>query len=151
MLDTQARLAAVEDIRRLKARRLRALDAKDWQEYAALHVSDHVSDSYGGAVMRGNSENVAHLAALLAGVTTIHQVGAHEITIASEAEASGIWAMEDRLFWTQRGEAHFLHGWGHYHERYRFEAGNWRFAYRRLERVRVETSSGADLALKDSD
>lgn len=149
MIGSVERLLAVEDIRLLKARRLRALDAKDWEAYAALHAEDHVSDSYGGKVMRGNAENVRHLSALMQGVTTIHQVQSHEIVLMNADEASGIWAMEDRLFWNQKGVPHILHGWGHYHERYRREDGVWRFCYRRLDRARVEVSPGADLALRD--
>ena len=148
-MDPLAHLLAIEEIRRLKARRLRALDAKDWETYASLHAEDHVSDSYGGNVMRGNAANVRHLAALLGGVATIHQVHAHEIVLTGTDTASGIWAMEDRLFWTQQGAPHSLHGWGHYHERYRYEREGWRFCYRRLDRVRVELSPGADLARRD--
>lgn len=148
-MDRLDRLSAIEEIRLLKARRLRALDAKDWEAYAALHTEDHVSDSYGGALMRGNDANVRHLSALLDGIVTIHQVYSHEIAFERENEASGIWAMEDRLFWTQDNEAHWLHGWGHYYERYRQDRGVWRFCYRRLERLRVDISPGGDPRQRD--
>ena len=53
--------------------------------------------------------------------------------------ATGIWAMEDRLWWSVDGRERRLHGWGHYHERYRKVDGQWLIAYRRLERIRVDT------------
>lgn len=143
------RLLATEAIRQLKAQRIRAIDAKDWSTYAALHADDHVSDSYGGEVMRGNAANVRHLSALLEGVTTIHQVHSYEISFTGDNDASGIWAMEDRLYWTQGGKPHWIHGWGHYHERYRCERGVWRFCYRRLDRQRVEMSDGGNLQERD--
>lgn len=148
-VNTLNRLLAIEEIRQIKARRIRAIDAKDWAAYAALHVDDHISDSYGGSVMRGNEANVSHLSALLAGVFTIHQVHSYEIAFDGDNDASGIWAMEDRLFWTQGGAPHWLHGWGHYHERYRHQQGVWRFSYRRLDRQRVELSPGADMTQRD--
>lgn len=148
-MDQLDRLCAIEEIRLLKARRLRALDAKDWDTYASLHTDDHVSDSYGGNVMRGNAENVRHLSALLDGIDTIHQVHSHEIVFDGASAASGIWSMEDRLFWTQNGETHWIHGWGHYHERYRRDQGVWRFCYRRLDRLRILTSPGGDPRLRN--
>ena len=43
--------------------------------------------------------------------------------------------MFDRL----RADGFELDGWGHYHERYRRVDGQWLIAYRRLERIRVDT------------
>jgi hypothetical protein len=58
--------------------------------------------------------------------------------------------MEDRLWWLQEtdsGQQEFnLHGFGHYHERYRKENGVWKFCYRRLDRTKVIMSPGADMA-----
>jgi hypothetical protein len=58
--------------------------------------------------------------------------------------ATGMWAMEDNLFWSRNGEKQRLHGFGFYHETYRNDAdGKWRFRYRKLERTYAETSPGA--------
>lgn len=38
------RLVALEDIRALKARRDRAIDAKDWETFEATHWPEHISD-----------------------------------------------------------------------------------------------------------
>jgi hypothetical protein len=58
--------------------------------------------------------------------------------------ATGVWMMEDNLFWRRGGEPQWLRGYGFYHERYvRGGDGEWRFSARRLERTHAQTSSGA--------
>lgn len=52
--------------------------------------------------------------------------------------------MEDSLYWKEDGIAHWMHGFGHYHEQYVKRAGKWLFQSRRLERLHVETSSPAN-------
>ena len=143
------KLLNIEAIRQLKARRLRAIDAKEWDVYTALHCADHVSDTYGGAVMASAVENTAKLADFVAGMTTVHHVHSYEIEFQSDTEATGIWCMEDRLWWQQEGKEQNLHGFGYYHERYRKEGGVWKFCYRRLDRTKVILSAGADMAKRD--
>ena len=145
------KLLNIEAIRQLKARRLRAIDAKEWDVYTALHCVDHVSDTYGGAVMASAAENTAKLADFVAGMTTVHHVHSYEIDLQSDTEATGIWCMEDRLWWLQAEsdgsqKEYGLHGFGSYHERYRKEGGVWTFCYRRLDRTKVILSPGADMA-----
>ena len=144
------KLLNIEAIRQLKARRLRAIDAKEWDVYTRLHCEDHVSDTYGGAVMASAVENTAKLADFVAGMITVHHVHSYEIEFQSDTEATGIWCMEDRLWWqqeTESGPQEFnLHGFGYYHERYRFDDGVWKFCYRRLDRTKVILSPGADMA-----
>ena len=144
------RLLALDAIRQLKARRLRAMDAKEWDLYTQLHCADHVSDTYGGEVMPSAAQNTARLREFLDGVTSVHHVFSHELELQSDTDASGIWCMEDRLWWqqeTESGPQEFnLHGFGYYHERYRFDDGVWKFCYRRLDRTKVILSPGADMA-----
>lgn len=137
------RLLAIEEIKGLTARRLRAMDEKRWDDYEALHAPDHVSDSYGNAPAVGAKANADKLAQVLNGITSVHHAHAPEIDFTSDTDATGVWPMEDMLFWTQGEDAHWLHGYGHYHERYRKDADGWRFVYRRLTRLRVDTSEGA--------
>src|SRR5580658_857851 len=40
-------LKAIEDIKKLKARRDRSVDLKDWETYTACHAPDHLSDNDG--------------------------------------------------------------------------------------------------------
>ena len=142
------KLLNIEAIRQLKARRLRAIDAKEWDVYTSLHCEDHVSDTYGGAVMASAAENTKKLADFVTGMVTVHHVHSYEIEFQSDTEATGIWCMEDRLWWLQAEQPHWLHGFGYYHERYRFEDGLWKFCYRRLERTKVILSNGGDMQLR---
>ena len=144
--------ADLEAIRAVFARRLYVMDTKRWREYGACHTEDVVSESWaaggGAAEVRGREALTAAIRATLDGprpVTSVHHghtpllesTGPHSET--GEPTASGIWAMEDRLWWTGAdGRERRLHGWGHYVERYRKVGGEWLISYRRLERLRVE-------------
>lgn len=137
------RLLAVEDIKMLMGRRCRALDAKDWETYAACHSPDHVSvDTIQRGEQRG-AELIENLKRYLDGITSIHHAHAPEIHLISEASARGIWSLEDWLFWKEDGKREWFHGWANYHDTYAKLGGRWVFTSRRLERLRVEYSAGA--------
>ncbi|WP_375396606.1 nuclear transport factor 2 family protein [uncultured Sphingomonas sp.] len=138
------RLLAIEEIKRLVARRVRALDARDWETYQACHAPEHVSDFFKDAGDR--DAMMAALRAETAGVTSIHHVYSPDIAIRSDEIASGSWTMEDRRYWLQDGDEHWLHGWGFYHETYACRDGAWLITSRRLERTRVEHSPGSKRA-----
>ena len=119
--------------------------------HAALHTDDHIADLVGGKPTIGGRATAAALSVMLAVVTTIHQSHIrHRIECGPR---DGLWAMEDSLFWSRNGEKQWMRGFGFYHERYaRQDDGEWRFTYRRLERLHVETSPGAArLAVDRSD
>jgi len=141
------RLVALEDIRALKARCMRAIDAKDWATYESLHAPDHVSDIEGQQPIRGAAENTRLIRenAERLGLTAIHHVYEPEITFESPVRANGIWPMEDLLYWKQGKEDHWLRGWGHYYETYEKRDGKWLFTSRRLKRSKVEMSPGATI------
>lgn len=145
------RLIAIEEIKRLKARRIRAMDEKRWADYEALHAPDHVSDTYADAPTVGAKATTDKLAEVLDGITSVHHAHTPEIEIISPTTASAVWAMEDMLFWKQGDEDHWLHGYGHYHERYRKDPEGWRFVYRKLTRLRVDLSPGAQSGFLNTD
>ncbi|WP_255583494.1 nuclear transport factor 2 family protein [Dietzia sp. ANT_WB102] len=157
-------LLAVEEIKKVFAGRLRCMDTKDWERYASFHTDDVVSDSWnspgaarpaedsesavstarGGPVV-GGAALTAAIRATLDGdvpVTSVHHGHTPEITLTSETTAVGVWAMEDRLWFTRGSETEWLHGYGFYHEEYRKVAGRWLISYRRLERLSVDATPG---------
>ena len=142
------RLIALEEIRTLKARRVFALDTKDWDTFASLHADDHVSASLKSGVTTSGRALANAVSTLLDGMTTCHHVHSPIITFEGTELASGIWAMEDALSWEEDGESHWLRGYGHYHERYAKRNGVWLFIYRRLERLRVDVSPGSRRAVQ---
>lgn len=150
---------AFEEIKRVFAARLRALDEKRWDIYPTLHTDDVVSETWGflpedkQPKTSGTSNRVVGPEALTAAicgmlgadtqVTTVHHGHAPEITLTSDTTATGIWPMEDRLQWTRDdGTEEFLHGFGHYHEEYRCVEGRWLISYRKLTRLREDRSPG---------
>ena len=145
------RLVALQAIRDLKGRRDHAVDRKDWDTYAELHSDDYIAISIGDKPIVGGRSAADALAALLANVTTVHHCHTPVIEFQDRNNASGVWAMEDNLFWYRGGERQWLRGFGFYHERYvRSSDGEWRFSYRRLERTHAETSPGASVLAFDT-
>lgn len=137
------KLVAIAEIRRLKARRVRSMDTKDWAGYAACHTSDAVTTTFQSEVgdadpVVGGEAIAARLARQLEGRTTAHQIHEPEIEITSQTTATGIWPMEDMLWWSEGGSGHWIHGYGHYHETYERIDGEWLIKSRSLSRIRVD-------------
>jgi ketosteroid isomerase-like protein len=138
------RLIELQAIYDLKGRRDHAVDQKDWDTYAALHTDDYVAMSIGVEPIIGGRAAADALAAHMANLTTVHHCHTPVIEFQDLNNATGVWAMEDNLFWHRGGEKQWLRGYGFYHETYvRGADGKWRFSYRKLERTHAETSPGA--------
>lgn len=144
------RLVELEAIYRLKARRDHAVDQKDWATYAELHSHDYVAMSIRETAIIGGKAAAEALAVQLAHVTTVHHSHTPVIEFQDRNHATGVWAMEDNLFWKRNGDKQWLRGFGFYYETYVREAdGQWRFTYRRLERTHAETSPGSSVLAAD--
>lgn len=152
------KLQAIEEIKRTFAARLRCMDNKQWEIYPTLHTDDVVSETWGGLPddkqpqtdgtsnrIVGKENLTRAISTFLDGevhVTTVHHGHMAEIEFTSDTTASGIWAMEDKLWWTNGDHEEHLHGYGHYHEEYRKENGRWLISYRKLTRLREDVSPG---------
>jgi SnoaL-like domain len=128
----------VELIKQLKARYFRMMDTKDWDGVAAVFADDVQIDMRGEGATEVQSlgEFVPYLIASVGAVTTVHHGHMPEIEITSPTTASGVWAMEDMLWWPDGSRIRHLHGYGHYHETYRKVGDEWRIASMRLTRLR---------------
>ena len=91
------RMVALEEICRLKARRDRALDTKDWDTYLALHVPEHVSENEGEEPRHGAKANVDGVARILEGIVTVHHGHTPDITFESPTTARGTRTPCERL------------------------------------------------------
>jgi hypothetical protein len=159
-MDATERLTAIEEIKRLKAAYFRAMDMKDWNMFRDLFVEDCVIDTSEAFTPRDaagqpietalpvippNPDLIIHgIDAFMAaqhhhldGVSTVHHGHMPEIDLLSENEATGIWAMEDKLRWPA-GPMREMHGYGHYTERYVRVNGRWRIASLKLTRIRID-------------
>jgi len=136
-----ARLEAIEEIRRLKARYFRCVDTKAWAEFADLFTEDVViefAESTSGA--RTKAEFIAAAEKHFVGGISVHHGHEPEIRILDSDHATGIWPMYD-LVEVPASSPYVSHtGWGHYTESYRREPdGRWRISASRLTRLkRVE-------------
>jgi hypothetical protein len=159
MLSLPEELKIKDEVRQLKARYFRTLDTKDWEGFAGVFCRDAVADYRTGSTVDPDdgSEDAARSAdfvtrggrAIMAQVrdavglsTTVHHGHCHEVWVDSAEEARGIIAMVDLITNARTGEL-ILEGYGHYHETYRIEDGEWRIATLRLSRLRVTANLAA--------
>lgn len=164
-MDKIERLIAEAEIKDLMYKRIRYLDTKQWHLYGSVHTEDHVSTTFDGdssdkeaptdgsdlpptaagrKVVPGRDAVVETIRKLMdepVPLTTCHHVHSPEITFKSEITAESVWAMEDELWWENGEVTEAMHGWGHYHEKYRKEQGKWLICARGLTRLRVVTSA----------
>lgn len=127
----------IEAIKQLKARYFRLMDTKDWEGLAAVFTDDVLVDmtGEGGVVTQGAHEFVRVPREHIEEVTTVHHGHTPEVEITSATTANGVWAMEDRLWWSPGGPFRHLHGFGHYHETYEKTADGWRIKAMTLTRL----------------
>lgn len=142
-----AKLLAIEEIKKLKARYFYYLDHKDWVRWkseiwaadSSLEVPEILTEP-----VRGADNIVAFTVSRFETVSATHHGHMPIIEVLSMDSATGIWAMEDILRWPvgSPGPAGYtlIHGYGHYHETYAREAAGWRIKSSRLTRLHVERS-----------
>jgi hypothetical protein len=133
----------IEAIKQLKARYFRMMDAKDWDGLAAVFADDVEIDmtGEGGGITRSVAEYMPFLRENIETVTTVHHGHMPEIELTSPATATGIWAMEDELWWPEGGPLTHLHGYGHYHETYVKTPAGWRIKTMKLTRLRRDVDT----------
>jgi len=130
----------IEAIKQLKGRYCRAIDTKDWDGMRRVFSDDVEMDtsSSGGGLVTGADEFMAVLQEMLDQVVTVHHAHTPEIDLTSPTTATGVWAMEDMLWWPDGSE---LHGYGHYHETYEKVDGQWQIKRCVLTRLRTDISA----------
>jgi SnoaL-like domain len=145
MNDTE-RLLAIHDISHLKARYFRCMDTKDWAGFEAVFAADAVADytPTGGNQSEWMATGAANIVGLVkravAPAITVHHGHMPEIEVSSPTTATGIWAMEDSIWWTAGSRRQTLHGLGHYHETYEKIGDRWLIKTLKLTRLRVVES-----------
>jgi hypothetical protein len=138
---TLQHLRDVEAIKQLKARYFRLLDAKRWEEWALVFTKGAVMEvPEANMVNNGRDEIVQRVSSALQHARTVHHGHMPEIELTGPDTARGTWAMSDFVEWprSESGARVGLRGYGHYHEEYVREAGEWRIARMRLVRLRVD-------------
>ncbi len=152
-IDGVARLLAIDEIKRLKARFFLAVDDKDWAAYASLFTDDayfDVADAFADAADDALATGLGHAASviggkamatlvsgLLKGTETLHIGYMPVIDLVSADEARAVWPVEDWLWFAPGTVPASLHGFGRYHERYARTDDGWRIASLRYVRGRI--------------
>lgn len=134
--DTQAAMAEIDDIVRLKHAYFRLLDTKHFDELGALLTEDASSAFASGELSHNGREAiVGFLTEALGdpGIVTMHNGHHPEITLTSPSTATGRWYLEDRVIVPARDFE--LHGTALYSDEYRKEAGRWRISHTGYDRI----------------
>ena len=154
-MDTAERLAAIEEIKQIKAKYFRGVDTADGDLVRGILAEDCVLDYMGcctdprtgvdylpamNVVMRGRSSWTDEgLSAL--GIVSVHQGHNCEISLTSDTTASAIWSMTDRLFMPSGAQPYsVMIGYGYYHETYEKIGGTWQVKTIRIQRIRVHSA-----------
>ncbi|MFP6663782.1 MAG: nuclear transport factor 2 family protein [Deltaproteobacteria bacterium] len=138
---TPENLIEIEQIRQLKARYFRMLDQKKWDEWEKVFCADVTIDTSddGVPILHGRRQFRDFLAPILEGVMTVHHGHASEIEITGPDTATGIWAMQDMLWFPESKGGGHMRGTGWYFEKYRKDSdGEWRIRELVLRRIRTE-------------
>ncbi|MEM7541940.1 MAG: nuclear transport factor 2 family protein [Pseudomonadota bacterium] len=133
-----------EQIRQLKSRYFRLMDTQQWETWRDCFTDD-ISATYEGAPRKspqapttigceGKQALIDGVSALMTGAKSMHQGFMPELELTSATTAKGIWAMYD---YVRLPECAFQ-GWGHYHEDYVKEDGQWKLKKIYLTRLHTE-------------
>jgi NADPH:quinone reductase-like Zn-dependent oxidoreductase len=144
-LDELEKLAAIEEIKALRARFARCMDTKQWLAMQDTITDDCEFDARDGATVTelwiGAEDIVANIRRSLETAVSVHHAHMPEIEITSPTTAKGIWAMWDLLKFAGVPTVE-LTGAGHYIEGYEKQAdGKWRLKSYRLTRLRVDITT----------
>jgi NADPH2:quinone reductase len=143
-LNELERLAAIEEIKALRARFARCMDTKQWLAMQDTISDDCVFDARDGATVTelwiGAEDIVANIRRSLATAISVHHAHMPEIEILSPTTAKGIWAMQDLLRFPGTPTVELI-GSGHYIEGYEKQADDkWRLKTYQLTRLVVDIS-----------
>jgi SnoaL-like domain len=139
--DTQA----FDEIGMRKARYCRYVDTKLWEDFRKLFADGpdiRFFDVDGNTITAFTSvgEFVTASDRYLEGARTIHQVHNAEMERVNDGQVNAIWSMEDYLVFPKADDSRpaSMHGYGHYHETWKFKDGQWRIAKLELRRTILE-------------
>jgi hypothetical protein len=143
-VDDLEKLKARFDICQFKARHLRMLDAKNWDEYAALLTDDFELDVTQTApnvpVIKGREAAVNSVRASVNPVTVVHQAHVPEFFFDGDA-ARVIWAIQGRTI-AGTGSPSYT-GYGQHHDRWVKHGGSWKLAAQRLITLHMDVDPPA--------
>lgn len=137
---------AARAIAETKARYCRFIDTKQWERLACLFTADCRFEGLGSAPAGADVATfISGVSTRLANTISVHHCHMPEIRFLSDFHARVIWAMEDYVEWTDGSTvketpgSRGFRGYGHYEEEYRLVDGEWKIAFLRLTRLRIDS------------
>jgi len=134
-----------DQIHQLKAKYCRFIDTKQWAALRTLFCEDARFEGFGSAPSGANVETfIQGVSTRLQPTVSVHHCHMPEIDFLTSDIARGIWAMMDYVQWLngyspkEAPDGVGFFGYGHYEEEYRREKGEWKFAFLRLTRLRID-------------
>lgn len=140
--DPVAQLLAIEAIKSLKYRYLRAVDCHDWALLRTT-LSDDCSARYDGGKYSYDGADVlieglrGHMDS--PSVLTMHNCHHPEITLLDDGHAEGKWYLQDLVF--NREQNWVLFGTAIYNDKYRLENGEWLLCHTEYDRIMEAVNS----------
>jgi len=138
------KLLAIEEIKQLKAKYFLGIDHQDWdlwrEEVWAPDARIEVPEM--GADITPREKLIEWVKEQSADQVSVHHGHMPIIELTSDTTATGLWAMEDRIYRSREhplgGDVSYVLGFGHYHETYvKLDCG-WRIKSTKLTRLRTE-------------
>jgi ketosteroid isomerase-like protein len=130
------KLKEIEEIKQLKSRYFRYLDAKDWPGLAACMTDDVTFDYPAEQIhLSGNKDVIADFSKRHATTVTAHTGSVPSIELKDTYHAEGFWFMTDYIINVdEKKQLTVTQGFGRYFESYERENGVWRIKAILLER-----------------
>jgi len=142
-------LYAIEQIKRVKLRNMRALDLKNWDEMAETFTEDATTAWVDGEISLAGRDAIMEFLKTTPFATgnvaiTVHQAAGAEIELTSETTARGTWRLYNPVWFRDFGRNALLLAF--YHDEYRREEdGEWRISFTSHEHIWEESYDRGDL------
>lgn len=138
-----ARLEDIEAIKQLKARYLRSLDLRLWDEFATVWAEDAVLEVPElNTVIHGRDAIVAFVKMSVAPFESVHLCHTPELTHTGPHSARGVWAMFGLIAVPGTNPLKGFQRYGYYHEEYVEQDNVWLISRSRLDTLRTDLLPG---------
>jgi len=142
-------LYAIEQIKRLKARNLRCLDLKRWDEMGETFAENCTTSWVDGKLRYEGRDAIMEFLkktpfAVGEVAITVHQPASAEIEITSETTAKGTWRLYNPVWFRHTGHSYMLLAF--YHDEYEKIDGEWKISHTGHEYVLEESFDRKDVS-----
>ncbi len=144
-------LLDLEQIKQLKTRYCRFVDTKQWARLRALFTEDVRFEGLGSAPTGATLDMfITGISTRFRDAVSIHYCPNPDIVMTGPDTARAIWSMMDYVQWPtgfsprEAPDATGFRGYGHYEEEYRRQGNEWKIAFLRLTRIRIDPIGAGD-------